>query len=355
MPSIEKRALKSGGVSYTATVRVSGFPSKCATFSKYSDARDWAQRIESDMRGGRYSGDMLARKHTVGDMIQRYLDHVLESKSTRKHYIKSQGQQLRWWKGEIGQHLLIHLQPMLLTQCKEKLAGRHYSKRKPATINRYFSALNHVINTAIKEWGWLHTNPIEKITLPKEPRGRIRYLTDQEREALLAACRMEDRKPLYTIVVFAISTGARKSEILSLKSKDVDFKRQCAVVYETKNHEPRTLYLSDYLCALLKEMPQRRRKSPLVFASANGNPINIEAQWRKARKRAGITDFRFHDLRHTAASYLAMNGASTSEIGEVLGHKSYDMVKRYSHLSTTHVAGVVASMNEKIFGQGAAA
>lgn len=351
MASIEKRPLKSGKVKYRATVRVAGFPTKTGTFDKHGEARDWAQGLESDMRGGKYGGDLLARKYTVGDMIQRYMDNVLESKSTKPNYINSQRQQLLWWKAEIGQYTLIHLQPLVLTECKDKLAGRNFSKRKPSTVNRYFSALNHVINTAI-EWQWLQSNPLKKITKPKEPGGRIRYLTDKERIALLDACRKETRKPLYAIVLFALSTGARKGEILSLKVSDVDLARKVAVAYDTKNGEPRTIYLSD---EVLKEMlnypmPSSRGSARLVFFARGGKKLNIEVEWRRALKRAGIHDFRFHDLRHTTASYLAMNGASPSEIGEVLGHKSYDMVKRYSHLSTTHVGNVVRDMNSKMLG-----
>lgn len=346
MAHIEQRITKEGKTRYRATVRVSGFPRKVATFEKQSQAKTWAQGLEADMRFGRYSGDLLALQHTVGDMIDRYIDHVLESKSTRRHFIESQRKQLQWWKGEIGDYKLAHLNTLVLSACRDKLAGKNYSVRKPATVNRYFAALSHVINTAIKEWGWLHSNPIAKMDMPKESRGRVRYLTDAERKRLLSACKLERRIPLHTVVMFALSTGARKGEILNLRRKDVDFTRMCAVAYDTKNGEPRTLYLSEQLCDMLKALPSYDAPgTALVFRSRSGTPVNVEAAWRRALDRASITDFRFHDLRHTAASYLAMNGASPSEIGEVLGHKSYDMVKRYSHLSTTHVANVVRSMN----------
>lgn len=361
MAHIEPRITKSGKTRWRAMVRVAGFPRKIGTFDKKQEARDWAQALEADMRAGRYGGDLLARKHTVGDMITRYIDNVLESKSDRPRFIEAQRQQLAWWRDEIGAAKLVNLQPLLLSQCRDKLAGKNYSTRKPATVNRYFAALSHVINTAIKEWGWLHANPIAKMNMPKEPGGRVRYLTEAERDALLDACKQERRVPLYTIVMFALCTGARKGEILALKAKDVDFTRMIAIAYDTKNGEPRTLYLSEHVCELLKHcvfrslltpIPKSKRGNKgLVFTSRAGTAVNIEVAWRRALRRSGITDFRFHDLRHTAASYLAMNGASPSEIGEVLGHKSYDMVKRYSHLSTTHVGGVVRSMNQAMLSQ----
>lgn len=151
MAHIEQRITKEGKTRYRATVRVSGFPRKVATFEKQSQAKTWAQGLEADMRFGRYSGDLLALQHTVGDMIDRYIDHVLESKSTRRHFIESQRKQLQWWKGEIGDYKLAHLNTLVLSACRDKLAGKNYSVRKPATVNRYFAALSHVINTAIKE------------------------------------------------------------------------------------------------------------------------------------------------------------------------------------------------------------
>jgi len=91
-----------------------------------------------------------------------------------------------------------------------------------------------------------------------------------------------------------------------------------------------------------------------IFPSVNGKnkPKNIETIWRKALKQAKVDNFRFHDLRHSAASYLAMNGASLAEIAEVLGHKTLAMVKRYAHLSEAHTASVVEKMNKKVFGDG---
>lgn len=351
MAHIEPRTTKSGKTRWRAMVRVAGFPRKIGTFDKQREARDWAQALEADMRAGRYGGDLMARKHTVGDMLTRYIDNVLESKSDRPRFIEAQRQQLTWWRDEIGDHKLVNLQPLLLSQCRDKLAGKNYSTRKPATVNRYFAALSHVINTAIKEWGWLHANPITKMNMPKEPTGRIRYLTPQEKPALLAACQQEKRTPLYPIVMLALSTGARKGELLGLRIENVDITRLCAVVYDTKNGEPRTLYFHADIAELLVNLPSFKRGKGLVFATRAGSPVNIEVPWRRALRRAGINDFRFHDLRHTTASYLAMNGASPSEIGEVLGHKSYDMVKRYSHLSTTHVGGVVRSMHQAMLSQ----
>jgi integrase len=351
MAHIEKRITESGKATYRAKVQVKGSPRRTATFEKLGDARAWATAIETDMRLGKYGHDMLARKYTARDMIERYLKSVLTTKTDNESTIAGQRRQLEWWAARLGDTLLINLTPFLINDCKDELLSGGRAQRSPATVNRYLSVLNHVINTAIKEWGWLGSNPISKISKLPEPRGRARYLTDAELVALLEACRAQTRKPLYLIVLFALCTGARKGEILGLRRKDVDVVRRVAVAYDTKNGDNRQLYLCEYLCQQLADHMVKRSHSRLLFGTRQGAPLSIEKEWRRALELARVEDFRFHDLRHTNASYLAMNGASPSDIAEALGHKSYDMVKRYSHLSTTHVGNVVRGMNEKMFGQ----
>jgi integrase len=205
---------------------------------------------------------------------------------------------------------------------------------------------------AVQEWGWLDDSPMRKIRKPTEPRGRVRFLSDDERERLLKACEESDSPYLYTVVVLALSTGARKSEIMNLKWKDVDLNRNRITLEETKNHERRILPLAGHALQLVKDMASVRRiDTHLLFSSsAPDRPADVRYHWNTALRKAGIENFRFHDLRHTAASALAMNGASLAEIADVLGHKTLQMVKRYAHLSEAHTARVVARMNEKIFG-----
>jgi len=132
---------------------------------------------------------------------------------------------------------------------------------------------------------------------------------------------------------------------------DVDLKRGLLTFRETKNGETRTVPVSGYaLEVLTQHVKVRRLDTPLVFPDSTGTrPLGIREAFEYAVKRAGIANFKFHDLRHTFASYLAMNGATLAEIAEVLGHKTLAMVKRYAHLSEAHTAGVIARMNEKIF------
>jgi len=157
---------------------------------------------------------------------------------------------------------------------------------------------------------------------------------------------------LYSVVVLALSTGMRQGEILGIQWKDVDFERRRILLHETKNGERRASPLVGHACELIKDLAKVRRfDNPYVFPSKRQDkPASIRKSWEAVIRKSGLEDFRFHDLRHTAASYLAMNGATLAEIAEVLGHKTLQMVKRYAHLSDAHTTGVVERMNMEIFG-----
>jgi len=200
----------------------------------------------------------------------------------------------------------------------------------------------------VKDWQLLESNPVHMISKRKEARGRVRFLSDAERDALLSACEKSKWSALYALVLLAISTGARGGELVNLKWKDVDLKAERAVIPKTKNGDPRTLPLvSKALSALRALKLQTGATSPWVFQQPSGLPgafENFDDYWQTALKDAGIERFRFHDLRHTCASYLAAQGSSLLEIADTLGHRSMAMVKRYSHLTQTHKVAALEKM-----------
>jgi integrase len=357
MAFIEKRKSGAGKLAYRVLIRRKGYATESATFERLTDARDWAQSTESAMKEKRHFKNSAAKKHTVADMVERYLKRVEKDNPKRISDVKPM---LEWWKSEIGHCVMADLCKSLITEKIEKLSGR---KRvllngtekpiSPARVNRYIAALSHACTIATNEWEWLEYHPLAKVKKMKEPRGRVRFLDDEERKRLLKACQNSECKILYPVVILALSTGARFTEIMTLKWGDVDINRKAITLHETKNNERRVLPLAGHALELMKEHGKVRRiESGLVFPSPNDpkEPYKIRAAWDNALKKAKIENFRFHDLRHSAASYLAMNGASLAEIAEVLGHKTLSMVKRYAHLSEAHTHSVVASMNERIFG-----
>jgi integrase len=370
MANIEKRVSESGGASYRVKVRLKGYPSQSATFERLTDAKRWVQDTEAAMRDGRHFKTTEAKRHTLRELITRYLRDVMPSKPKSA---KDQTRQLEWWKARLGSYALADVTPSLLAEYRDKLASGMLSDgsmtrqvkqpngktkavpvepRLPATIARYLAAISHAFTIAVKEWAWLESNPMMRVTKPKQPQGRVRFLSDEEREALLRECKASDHPDLYLAVVLALSTGARRMELLGLRWDRVDLIRKVITLYETKNGEIRALPLVSHAHELMKERAKVRRiDTTLVFPGTNPDkPVLLRSPFDKALARAGILNFHWHDLRHSCASYLAMNGASLAEIAEVLGHKTLQMVKRYAHLSHAHTSKVVERMNQRIFG-----
>ena len=351
MARIKTRTTADGTLRYTAEVRLKGYPAQAATFKHLTKAKKWIQDTESAIREGRHFKTVEAKKHTVDEMIDRYLLGAKLTKVQDDHT----GLHLRRWKEEIGYMLLADVNADAITLVKEKLLNEEFrgKPRSPTTVLRYMASLSTVFTTAVRDWAWLEDSPMKNIKKPIAARGRVRFLSDDERERLLIACKESRNKQLYMCVILAISTGMRQAELFGLKWVDVNLKERYIILHKTKNGERRRVPLAGLVLELLQEHSKvRRLDTPLLFPGIKNplNPIDLQQPWETARKNADITDFTWHDLRHCTASYLAMNGASLAEIAEVLGHKTLSMVKRYAHLSDEHVSNVVASMNAKIFG-----
>jgi len=347
MATFDRRIGQDGKPVYRVRVRRKGAPLQTATFAKLSDAKRWAQMIEGATLEGRHFKTTEAKRHTVSDLLERYRNDVLPHK--RASTVYNQVYHLRWWETQIGHYLLSDITPARIVEYRDQLART----RENSTVRRYLAVLSHAFSIAVQEWEWVTENPFHKVSKPKEPRGRVRFLSEDERQRLLDSCQVSRNSSLYTIVVLALSTGARRGELLSLHWSDVNLKRGMLTFRKTKNGETRAVPLTGYALEVLAHHTKLRRLDTiLVFPERTGTrPMSIREAWKFAIQRAGITNFRFHDLRHSAASYLAMGGASLAEIAEVLGHKTLQMTKRYTHLTESHTRGVVERMNQTIFGK----
>ena len=354
MASIQKRVTKNGRASYRALVRVKDCPIKSATFNKRSDAAKWGQEKEAEFRLNRHFAFTISNnRHTLGELVDRYISQVLPDKKDKE----KQTMQLNWWKAQLGTHRLQDISSPVISECKTELqkgSTRYGTPRSAATVNRYLAALSHAYTVARREWNWVNSNPVLNVRRPKEPRGRVRFLDNQERQRLLDACKESRSIFLHSIVILALSTGMRKGEILGLRWRDVDFDSKRIVIQETKNGERRAVPLVGIALQLIEKLKVNDGGSfdDFIFHSPESPTkcCSIRTAWDKAIKRAEIENFRFHDLRHSTASYLAMNGASLLEIADILGHKTLQMVKRYAHLSDDHKADVLEKMNKKVFG-----
>lgn len=343
MATITERTTRDGRKHFRVLIRLKGHAPASATFERKTDARRWSQQTESAIQEGRYFKTTEAKRHTVAELIDRYVRDVLPRKKTAE---KQRGQ-FAVWRAHLGHALLADVTSALIAEHRDRLASEDIGngrKRTPATVNRYLAGLSHVFTIAVKEYGWCEANPLANVRKLKEPRGRVRFLSEGELKHLLDVCRQSPSPALYPVVVLAVSTGMRQGEILGIEWQDVDFARGRITLHETKNGERRAVPLTSHALEVMRDWSKVRR-----LDTARVFPADIRTAWESARRKASIEDFRFHDLRHCAASYLAMNGASLAEIAEVLGHKTLSMVKRYAHMSDSHTAAVVERMNRKVF------
>ena len=353
LAQIRERIKKNGKKTFFVRIRMKGKPEATASFERLTDARLWAQHTETAIRDGRYATTAEAQKHTVSDLVERYISDVLP----RKPKIQPEyALQLKWWADQIGDVLLSDLSSSLISEHRDLLCERitnRKSKISNARVNRYMAALSTAITTAVKEWEWIEDNPLRKVSKLKEPRGRVRYLSDDERELFLTACRKSHNPDLYLTVILAMSTGGRQSEIWGLSWKCVDLKNGFITFEETKNDEPRSVPLTGHAFELMMERSKVPRiDTDLVFPSRvdRHKHFDFRRPFQMALKAAQIEDFRWHDLRHCAASYLVMAGVDMRTVAEILGHKTIQMTQRYAHLSPEHLKDAVSKMNHKIFG-----
>jgi integrase len=210
MATIVRRQGPNGQLVYRVQVRRKGAPSLSATFPTRAKARKWAQITEAAILEGRHFPTSEAKRHTLAEAIDRYLVDVLPHKSASS--IEMQTIQLQWWRRRLGHSRLADLTPSLIAEHRDRLAQGSGRRRKNSTVRRYLAALSHVLTIAAKEWQWLDDSPMRQVTKPKEPRGRVRFLADDERQRLLTACQASRNPYLYLVVVLGLSTGARKGD-----------------------------------------------------------------------------------------------------------------------------------------------
>ncbi len=234
-----------------------------------------------------------------------------------------------------------------------ELLQSHYIQKglAKATINKYLTIVKHSFTKAY-EWEMIPEQSLKKIRKVKPLRGenkRLRFLSQDEIQALLNSCEPH----LYPIVFTALNTGMRKSEILNLKWQQIDLKHGFILLEKTKNGERREIPMNEPLKQMFRELfTDRKLDTEYVFANPKtGRPYtkDLKRSFHTACRKAGIRDFKFHDLRHTFASQLVMNGVDLKTVQELLGHKDIKMTLRYSHLSHAHKKEAVNVLGKVVY------
>jgi len=255
-----------------------------------------------------------------------------------------------WQRDELClRHLLEHFGDVPLKEVSPFSIEGYKRKRvedvSKRTVNIELACLRNLFNKALT-WGDAASNPVRGVRLFPEPPGRLRYLSEDEIERLLNAC----SDHFHPLVLVALHTGMRRGEILNLRWQDINFDVGLVHVGDSKNRCSRDIPMSETVHEELRRLCEAAT-TEWVFTTVVGKTRrlrDIRSVWENTLKRADITDFRFHDLRHTAASYLVMNGVDLKTVQEILGHKTFAMTLRYAHLSPGHKTRAIRALDKAI-------
>lgn len=345
MASFSKR-----GSRWCVRVRIPGYPTQSHSFATKAAAKKWASETESEMSRGVFVSRAEAERTTLKEALERF---NIEISPTRKDGGVREKSLIRRW-------LESNLAPRSLASITSTDVARYRDKRlktdgvSAATVRLEMMLLSRLFNIAVREWGIGGLiNPIPHVTKPRLPPGRDRRVSLEELKFLIAACRKTDLPELESLIVLAVETSMRLSELLGMQWRYVDLKRGTVRLFDTKNGENRDVALSPNAISELEQMP--RSITGRVFtrwSKADG----FEHIWRKTIKRAKalyveactqsgerpdlefLNNLRFHDLRHEATSRLFELGLNVMEVASMTGHKDLKILKRYTHLRAEDVS-----------------
>lgn len=298
-----------------------------------SDARALARRKLAEIAMG--SDPFL--------LVQTNLSPTLEIFATRDYipYVKTYKKSWEMDISRIRNHLLPYFGAMRMSDIEKRdvvqLINDQLPSYKPGSINRVIILLRYMFNLAIKwEVEGVSRNPTAGIPLLKENNHVERFLSSKEAKTLLIAIKNSKNPTLQHIISMLILTGARKREVLDAKWEDFDMERKIWRIPNTKAGKARIVPLSDTASVLLTKLRQKKRCAYAFANPATLKPYSsVYYSWHTARKEAGLSDVRIHDLRHSFASFLVNAGRSLYEVQTLLGHTQIKTTQRYAHLSTT--------------------
>ncbi|GAB3370315.1 site-specific integrase [Massilia agri] len=322
MATIRKR----GEGQYHVQIRKRGYPTQTKTFSKEADARRWATIIESEMERGVFVSRTEAEATLVAEVLQRYAVEVLPTKRSAQ----SDKSRIKTLTEAFGAYRLASLNSSQVAQFRDQ----RLKTVSPQSVIHEINLLNRVLKAATMEWGIALPGglPTTQVRKPTKPRGRDRRVSREEIEKILNTTESPELK---TIIVLAVETGMRRGELASLTWEDIDLKKQTAHLAKTKTDVPRTVPLSKVAVKTLQQFSKGREGQ--VF-SLQAESISQAFERACEKHRANIADLRFHDLRHEATSRLFEKGLNVMEVAAITGHKTLDMLKRYTHLRAEDLA-----------------
>ena len=344
MADIRKR----GPYQWQVRVRKKGYPSQTRTFNTKAEAEAWAATTESEMTRGIFVSRKEAENTTLSDAIERYIAEVIP---TKKQPRREKNRAIALQRFSLAKYSLASIQG------KEIAAFRDMREKGgvgPNTIRLDLALISHLFSTAIKEWGMTGLiNPVQQIRKPRLPKGRDRRIRHGELERIIKA---SESPLLGELIRFALETAMRRSELAGMVWNLVDLKKRTVTLPETKNGEKRIVPLSPEGVRILERIPRRldgevwgmepdsiTQAFLRAVTRARGAYEKEFEENHKGKKvakpdTAFLVDLTFHDLRHEATSRLFEKGFNPMEVATITGHKTLQMLKRYTHLKAEDLA-----------------
>ncbi len=327
---------------YKAVIRKTGWPTQAKSFDTKRNAESWARQVEVDMEKGVYIDRAGSTKLSIEQALERYEASVTINKKPSTQ--KGERGFIRQAKEELGRYSLAALTTEVLAKYRDGLTARGLSGD---TVRLKLALLSNLYNVAMREWGLgLIRNPVSLVSKPRS-NARDRRLKTDELNKLVAQSIKHSNPMLGWIVQIALETGMRSSEITGLRLRQVDTERRLVRLVDTKNDSARTVPMTREAQVLFQQAvanPLRPKDCDLVFfgdpgADGQRRPYNFNKIWTNLKQSLGFDDLRFHDLRHEAVSRLVEKGLGDQEVAAISGHKSMQMLKRYTHLRAEDLVG----------------
>ncbi|MDR5771792.1 MULTISPECIES: site-specific integrase [unclassified Caballeronia] len=320
---------------WQAKVRRKGFPAQSKAFASRAEAEVWARSIETEYDKGHTVDHSDARDTILRGLLRQYLSEVVP----RQRGFEPEGHRVRFlMRQPVTAFSLTNLTRSALVAYRDN----RLRTVSGSTVRKELLVMRRAIEFGRKELGlYLAENPLDWIRLPDENEARDRRLLPGEEERLLVECQAARAPYLLPLVVIAIETGMRQSEMLGLTWERIDTARRVVYLPTTKNGQPRGVPLTRRAVQALESMRNARvyqwSREPAGGPFLHVSATVVRHAFMRARDKAGMHDLRFHDLRHEAVSRLFERGLNVMEVGSISGHKTLSMLRRYSHLSMDHL------------------